>query len=158
MAFHDDRTQPIRRQPRELPGPTPTAKPEPGPGAKAVGCLLLVVLVVGGFWLLGALFGDDATTPSAPAATVDLEAELETLYLATLQAQDVPIPDRANAIAAGRAVCDAFDDGLDATAFGVSFADASGLTLGQTGSLMGAAVGAFCPEHRGVIEALPGAR
>lgn len=121
-----------------------------------MGCLILVGLVVGGVWLLGTILGGDgeATPSRSAAAPVGVEAELELLYLATLQAQDVPAPDRDAAVAAGRAVCDAFDEGLDAVAFGASFAETSGLTLGQTGSLMGAAVAAFCPEHRGVIEAL----
>ena len=163
MAPYDDRTQPIRVQRTAAQrGPEPAAaKPEPGPGAKAVGCLLLIALVLGGFWLVGTLLsgGDDAATQPATSGSSGAPAvDPETLYITTLNISGVPVTDTAAAVAAGRAVCAAFDEGLDATAFGVSFAESSGLSLEQTGTLMGAAVAAFCPEHRPVIESLPGAR
>lgn len=142
--------------------PTPAAKPEPGPIAKAFGCLIvgavLAGLALGGFWLLGSAFsGNDAPVAAPPtSAAANVRAELETLYVATLQAQGVPVPDKAGAIASGRVVCAAFDRGADPVAFAVSFAKGAGLTVGQAGTVMGAAVAAFCPQHRAVIDSLAG--
>ena len=88
---------------------------------------------------------DRAVPVAAPAAD---EPGGEALFVLSLQSQGIAVDDRDAVVTAGRMVCDALDDDLNPATFGVSFAESSGLTLEQTGRVMGSAVVAFCPEHR----------
>lgn len=134
-------------------------KPEPGPAAKVLGALILVGLVVGGFWLVGSLFGgsddgapaatESATPASSGAAAEGLDPEL--LFVTSLNVAGVPVPNTDDAVAAGRSVCGALDDGVDFEPFALSFAESSGLGYEQAGQFIGAAVVALCPQHRSTL-------
>lgn|GEM_PF-6103918 len=89
------------------------------------------------------------TTSSPP-----IEIDPEDLFIATVQIRgDIPIQDKEGAIKFGKAVCAELDGGRSFLAIGVDSAKAGAgvFTPTQVTYIMGAAIPAFCPEHRGKI-------
>lgn len=76
----------------------------------------------------------------------------ESAYLTGLDRGAVPHPDDEQAVALGRSVCTQFDAGDAFVSVGFTVMS-TGLTAEQSGWLMGTAIGTFCPEHVGVIDA-----
>ncbi len=137
------------------------AQQQQSPGQILGGCAVIIVLLLGGFWLLGTIFGGDEPAPStaaapapagsAPLTGAALDEQLDLLFVAGLQASDVPVPDQRGAVAAAQVACAAFADGADLESFGGGFARDSGLTLEQTGAFIGVAVSVYCPEHSDAV-------
>lgn len=73
------------------------------------------------------------------------------LFIATLTAEDITVLDDGDMVALGKAVCSDLDRGLDFTSIGIDVMRSSGglYSLPDVGFIMGAAVSAYCPEHKG---------
>lgn len=103
------------------------------------------------------LVGDDAaiaesveSVPApAPAPPPAMPSD-EELYVATLDIQGVYYSAPDAAVAAGRAACDSLDAGMSFYAVGMS-AVGAGYSPEDAGYIVGAAIGAFCPEHEDLI-------
>lgn len=124
------------------------------PGQILGGCAVIIVLFLGGFWLLGTIFGGGGgggEPAAAPATSAPAPADTDLLFIATLKSSDFPVPDPQAAITAAHATCTAFGNGADLASFGGGFARESGLSLEQTGQFIGAAVAAYCPQHRAAL-------
>jgi hypothetical protein len=93
-------------------------------------------------------------TSFAPPPVVPKSATKEDLYISVLRAKDIS-GDRRQLIDLGKAVCTDLDRGMDFTIIAAQIIKAAdGLfDVGDVGTVMGAGVGAFCPEHK---DKLPG--
>ncbi len=117
------------------------------------GCVpyLIVALILGalGYLVASSDVGGSSGSLPAPrsnAAAVDTQ---DAAYLAALAggAPDWGGYSDAQLIAAGNLVCSDLGQGEAVSVVGLALSTASGLDLGQAGYLMGAAVGAYCPEY-----------
>lgn len=96
----------------------------------------------------------DLVAYSAPTATWDTpDTGMEKAYLIVLETEGIELPDPSVAIDLGYSVCDYFDDDgniIEAGLIGIE----SGFTSRQSGTIVGAAIAAFCPRHADVLAGL----
>lgn len=90
-------------------------------------------------------------TAAAPAAATTSAPTADDLFLAVVR-DEIPGAGAAH-IAVGKAVCEALDDGMTLDQVARTMLSAAGdqFTPAQLGTLAGAGVGAYCPEHNGEI-------
>lgn len=90
--------------------------------------------------------------------TIDLETatpepmSTDDIYIATLDVAGIYYSTEEAAIAAGHAICNGFDAGLSLVQVGLTAVREGGYTVDEAGTIIGVAVGAYCPEHEGVFE------
>ncbi|CAN3127208.1 DUF732 domain-containing protein [Mycobacterium sp. smrl_JER01] len=89
--------------------------------------------------------GSLAVLTAAPAGADD-----ET-YLEVLEMMEIPVADPSAAVALGRAVCAGLDQGQSVEAVANAIGTANGLTLDQSGMVVGASVAAYCDQHRALV-------
>lgn len=94
-----------------------------------------------------------SSTGSTPGQGLSSSATPATdaAFLGLLKSRGMMVKDSATVIAAAHMICDGFDQGLDPKTFSLSFARTSGLKLSDSGYVMGAAVGMYCPQHRNMV-------
>lgn len=71
----------------------------------------------------------------------------ENAYISALDSEDIDYSSEANAITAGRSICDLLDSGYDLIDTVLFFSENSGYSTGDSGYIVGAASAAFCPEN-----------
>lgn len=118
------------------------------------GCFpyLIVLLILGALvYLVGSsdTTGSNRSLPAPRSNAVPVTPTQDQVYLATLQSQyqDWAGHSDDQLVAAGNLVCSDLGQGETVSTIGLALSAASGLDLGQSGYLMGAAVGAYCPEY-----------
>lgn len=84
------------------------------------------------------------------AAQADADPN-EWAYIAALDSEGIYYSSEAAAIDAGESVCEGLDAGLSLRAIGAVAMNA-GYSASDAGYILGAAVGAFCPEYSYLIE------
>lgn len=98
-----------------------------------------------------------AVSESAPPAWADSSDDV---FISALQGAGFPSVSRSTITGLGRSICDQLHNGVGFKKIATIAMDA-GFTPGQGGDLMGAAVGAYCPDesdalHRWVANGEPG--
>lgn len=94
--------------------------------------------------------------PAAPSAGVGSEQRTESIYYSTLASEGIVI-DNDTAYIAGLATCEFINDGgsMSDLMVGIALGGEDPFDLGISNEdlpfLMGAAIGAFCPENAGAI-------
>ena len=94
--------------------------------------------------------------PAAPSTGVGSEQRTRSIYYSTLASEGIVIDDES-AYIAGLATCEFIDDGgsMSDLMVGLALGEEDPLDLGISNDdlpfLMGAAIGAFCPENAGAI-------
>lgn len=66
-------------------------------------------------------------------------------YLGALDGQLITYPSDSYAISTGHDVCSLLDDGASTTDVALELSNNSGLELEDTGFIVGASIGAYCP-------------
>ncbi|MGV1004468.1 MAG: DUF732 domain-containing protein [Candidatus Nanopelagicales bacterium] len=87
-----------------------------------------------------------AASPSAHAETIT-----DAAFIATLDYEGIPYSTPHAAIAAAHAVCEGVGGGMSVVRIGHLMAANAGLTFGQSGYVIGAAIEAYCPAYDGLI-------
>lgn len=85
---------------------------------------------------------EPAPKPEAPTASND-----DDLYMALLASEGVTAT-RATSIEVGHSVCEALDDGYEASTI-AALAVSSGFTTRQAAAIVAAAIVVYCPWHEG---------
>jgi len=116
-----------------------------------IGLLVVAAIIAAMFALFG---GDDTVVPvstAAPPAPVGKED----VFAAALISQGIPVPDKAVAANAGRSVCTALDSGASPVQTALVVREAfnqgagrTAISLEDAGYIVGASMGAFCPQHK----------
>ncbi|OAN30208.1 hypothetical protein A4X20_09635 [Mycolicibacterium iranicum] len=94
---------------------------------------------------LAAALGATALLTAAPAVADD-----ET-FLDVLDMMGVPVTDPASAVEMGHTACAGLDQGQSVDAVAAALGPANGLTLEQSGMVIGASVAAYCDQHRALV-------
>jgi hypothetical protein len=88
---------------------------------------------------------------SAAPASADAESKDEVAYVTVLDARGIHYSSEDAAIAARHAICEAWPAGASFYALVRTFSKASGYSMIQSATIVGAVTAAFCPEYRSVI-------
>lgn len=103
----------------------------------------------------------DTGSDSTPSTTQTEEKTTDDMYLDVLDDDGVPNVDsnRDNLIEMGKAACTDLDDGqsIEDLADQVVGNLPDGWTYENVGTVIGAGIAAYCPEHQDQIDALDGA-
>lgn len=162
--YHDP---PTERLPRVAPATTPGPRPSPplAPAARGAStgrrAVPWVVGVLGALVVVGSTFGSgdapaadvatgatastaSAAAPEAPVPVLSADDQ----FIAAVESRGQVVTDEALMTSAGRGVCTAVEAGLSPVAVAVRIAADTQLTPRDAGYVVGAAVVAYCPEHR----------
>lgn len=95
-----------------------------------------------------ALFVAAGIALAAPAAaTTD-----DDVYIATIDTFGINYESEEAAIMVGKAVCQGFDNDMTVLKVGKIIVSETGISTSDAGTIMGAAVAAYCPEYKDVFE------
>ncbi|MFF1388109.1 DUF732 domain-containing protein [Rhodococcus erythropolis] len=106
--------------------------------------LALLIFVAG-----GAACAADTEAPTQAATEVPPAAEPNQQYLGILDRVGVPRTSDDEMIEIGRLICNNLDLGMSKEAAGLPlyYPDAE-YSLGEAGTIVGAAINAYCPQHK----------
>ena len=154
------------------PLPIPPAAPAPAPsawrqhlGALIVAAAILVVGTAGVVTWAATSHHDPAPTVTSPSTSSSTSSGyssdgtegrtyMDTRYLATLRQQGVPFTTEYGMIAGGHSVCNAISQGGMPGPLAVQLANRSQApvwTPEQGGAVVGASIGAYCPQYKPLI-------
>lgn len=120
-------------------------QPEPGPVAKLFGGLVVIGVLIGAVALVASLFSGGNDPAPAPAVSAPLSADDH--FLVGLRIAGIQVGDEQSMIAGARLTCSAFDRGETLRDFARGVVS-QGIKPEAAGKIIGAAVAAYCPEHR----------
>lgn len=107
--------------------------------------LLLVAALLAPAGAAAGYARSDPTVPSSLSST-------DIAFLAVLDHYGITYPSPSAAIAGGHAICKLLDDGMKPYTVGLFVEKNSGLDMQHTAYLVGASIGAYCPEHESDIQ------
>lgn len=121
--------------------------------ARVIWVLAIVALVLAVFAALSGCSGDAAGRTPSPrpnAAAAAVSDSTDRLYLTTLHSSRLDLGahygDKELA-ASGHAVCEGLGQGYGVVALAAALAEKGQMPLGTAAYMVGAAVGAFCPQY-----------